>query len=744
MQNKEENLISINDIISRAKSRNVDFGKGDPRERLRYLTKIGLLPHAQRKSFTNGQPPNGAYPEYVIEILEEIDKKIKSGKSIQELKKEKEREGLIEAPYLMQSSFREEIEEVSTPIEEIQSPVDEVRSPDKKFKNLIFRTVPILKTGFLILLLGGMIIFFLGQTMKKDFYSYLFASFDLVQRFAQAPLAPEEQIPPAREIFLPAASEPYLTINAETDINAPLNVKEQITAPSFSLVEEGFRGGLVLSGLTADRTYTLPDLSGIVCLSTGNCVFETEEGKVFSPGGIPNRLAKFLSSDEIGISSIEDFYSGVALTIDSSGNIGIGTLTPSAKLEVGGNLVTTGRIGIGIDNPAHPLHVTGMIQATGDICTDLAGGRCLSTLPFGGGGGRAGIGGSGTAGYLPLWTAGTTLGDSLIYQTGGNLGIGTITPAQTLDVAGTIRMLGFQLPTGASDNYVLTSDADGIGTWRVLPPGVLPPGIGGQTLRYNGAGWIADSFLYNTGSAIGIGTTVPSATLTLTGNAVFATTTLPQFVLRHSGGNELSFAIDDEQSLIEASKRLVLNSLTGEIRLGGNVNISDNFNIFDAFGMEVRGATFISTTTDSTVRKSGELVFRASIPIFRYSVPSQTNSITETSVSRTFSMTDSLDLMTPEQLPGTNRIYAFLINFADNIATTSSSTWRVYRPIGDTEYSTFQFPGQGQTDLDIGNPHLTATTALPDNNWQLEVKVPLADRSIRIFNIFLLTFDQIN
>jgi hypothetical protein len=47
--------------------------------------------------------------------------------------------------------------------------------------------------------------------------------------------------------------------------------------------------------------------------------------------------------------------------------------------------------------------------------------------------------GSGTKNYVPLWTGSATLGDSTLYQTGGRIGIGTSTPAVTLDVDGRIN-----------------------------------------------------------------------------------------------------------------------------------------------------------------------------------------------------------------------------------------------------------------------------------------------------------------
>jgi len=71
-------LINIKDLINELKKRNIDLGKGNPYNRLRYYTKIGWIDHMVRKKDQNGIV-TGHYPLNVLEKIEEIENYKKSG-----------------------------------------------------------------------------------------------------------------------------------------------------------------------------------------------------------------------------------------------------------------------------------------------------------------------------------------------------------------------------------------------------------------------------------------------------------------------------------------------------------------------------------------------------------------------------------------------------------------------------------------------------------------------------------------
>lgn len=99
------------------------------------------------------------------------------------------------------------------------------------------------------------------------------------------------------------------------------------------------------------------------------------------------------------------------------------------------------------------------------------------------------------------------------------LGIGVTAPAEMLDVAGTVQATGVKLTTAPTAGYVLTSDANGVGTWQAPTGGGSSP-------------WQIDTdnnnIFYNN-AMVGIGTDNPNYLLhvlsTGSGTAIVGQTT---------------------------------------------------------------------------------------------------------------------------------------------------------------------------------------------------------------------------
>jgi hypothetical protein len=132
------------------------------------------------------------------------------------------------------------------------------------------------------------------------------------------------------------------------------------------------------------------------------------------------------------------------------------------------------------------------------------------------------IGGSGTTNFLPKWTSGSALGNSAIYDNGGNIGIGTTTASSKLYVVGDATFfnatnnVGFSLISGTSaySTYVhfatgslrIYSTFAGVDTISLTSAGNLLIGKttdGGQRLQVQGNAFVSGNISANGGAGFG-------------------------------------------------------------------------------------------------------------------------------------------------------------------------------------------------------------------------------------------------
>jgi len=154
-------------------------------------------------------------------------------------------------------------------------------------------------------------------------------------------------------------------------------------------------------------------------------------------------------------------------------------------------------------------------EGAGKVLISDASGN-LTYIPTGS---LSGVGGSGTLNYVPKFTPdGSTLGDSIIYDDGTNVGINTTTPSESLHVNGNIRLQGNndKLILGTYGEIYSTLDT-GTRTINYLVPGGGGTDKGSHRFRVGYAGanlrdalWIGANADTST-SNIGINTTTPTS-----------------------------------------------------------------------------------------------------------------------------------------------------------------------------------------------------------------------------------------
>ncbi|PIZ62293.1 hypothetical protein COY16_04715 [Candidatus Roizmanbacteria bacterium CG_4_10_14_0_2_um_filter_39_13] len=203
-------------------------------------------------------------------------------------------------------------------------------------------------------------------------------------------------------------------------------------------------------------------------------------------------LAKFGSSQNwyVDVPGNDSFRiidnASVRLSIDTAGNVGIGTITPGYKLDV-----------------------TGSINASTSLCIA---GVCQTVWP----GGGSGIVGSGSGQYLTRWTGAIGVGstqvtNSIIVDTGSNIGIGTTNPGVILDVA--------SATAGSWDAALRLKDSASSATWRLN----ACDNVGDANCPANGLVIHQDTvgtvMAFPAGGNVGIGTTNPDGKLQVLGGA---------------------------------------------------------------------------------------------------------------------------------------------------------------------------------------------------------------------------------
>jgi len=200
-----------------------------------------------------------------------------------------------------------------------------------------------------------------------------------------------------------------------------VKVGTEILSPRKKLASVGY----AIKSETADKA-SYADTAGYALGSGGG----------IGGSGIPNYIPKFSTSTTIGTSNIYE---------DSFGNVGIGTTSPAQKLSLAGSL---GLLETGL-NPTYYTIFQGGDQAaniTYTLPTTVGtSGQVLSTD------------GTGTLNWitsgsesLPPGTSGQTLrhngtnwvADSLLFNNGTNVGIGTTSPAYKVDVSGDLNASG--------------------------------------------------------------------------------------------------------------------------------------------------------------------------------------------------------------------------------------------------------------------------------------------------------------
>jgi hypothetical protein len=268
-------------------------------------------------------------------------------------------------------------------------------------------------------------------------------------------------------------------------------------------------------------------------------------------GTTVNGPANFVIGRRTGTSTWNE-----SLRIDTTGNIGIGTTNPGSRLTVRGT-DSYSMLYLGISGSSSNNEAVGI--TFGSSTYDKA-----RIVAYNENSGNA-------AGYLTLWTGGspatTDITERMRITSGGDVGIGTTSPSEKLEVSGSLKIgnLKIQNVNGGSIGFNRNT-ADGTIYNSSYAAFQINGAYSGANYldfqNYSSSGVYLGGFVLNNGK-IGMGTTAPNTKLQILGSTLtVGDQSTYALGIGNSSGYDLTFGTDSSYSYIQSwtSKPLSINS----------------------------------------------------------------------------------------------------------------------------------------------------------------------------------------
>jgi hypothetical protein len=472
----------------------------------------------------------------------------------------------------------------------------------------------------------------------------------------------------------------------------------------------------------------------------------------FSVTGSSNTVGISLITGSLGVTGSSVFSGSVTSTLGFTGSL-FGTASYASQ-SLSSSFASTASYILNAQTASYVLNAVSSSYATQALTASNATTASHALTVSGG-----------TTSYVPLWTANTTLGSSVIYQSGSNIGIG-ISPQLgfKLDVNGwvvfrntNLYLDGTIISFGTNGNYQITDSGD---AWLVGAVGNL--GIGKKTipnskLDVNGNAIVTGSLnvtLGITGSLSGSATNAQTASYA--DNFTVGNTLTAQRIVVQTISSSISYLTGSTR---HGSLLTDTHQFTGSVGITGSLNVigsatattlTDGYITINAaninrsgYSVEIQGQSggnvrFFGNGSNPIVFNSstGNTILGSNTDSgFRLDVSGSTRlngAVTVASASIQSQNTSSLASGT--QTISTNATSSFTAAFY-NYTIASGSNTRAGQFIVTWNGSSIQY--MDNSTVDIGNTSTVALTAslsganvlltstLPSSGWTIKTLVNL-------------------